>query len=321
MGKKTTLRPMGLKDLNKILSVALVIGEGAAECFRTGGVGELYQGSKESPARFRIKIMDFLHEDTLQNVLENIRRRYAVSAPLVDVLVLRGEDERSLEGLLAKEKRVAETFSLNKEGELMITRPGKPCIPNAPEKEIETMAQSSEMKMEVVYHDVTDILMKVSGRDDVFVHEIKGEEGQYVLDFKQMKYWKIGGLEPDMDDRLPAYSSFRDISFGACQYLLIAQESRADVLINCSMRWTDNKLVLEVSRPFKIGGDKLTTMYNFFLPAGRYLSSFWFNGVDTSGKSKILDNRAYLKTLRGRQWYHIFYSGKVEKEKFEPDGF
>lgn len=312
---------MGLKELDKILSVALVVGEGAAACFRTGGVGELYQGSKESPARFRIRIMDFLHEDTLQSVLEDIRRRYAVSAPLVDVLMLRGEDERSLEGLLAKEKRVAETFSLNKEGELMITRPGKPCIPNAPEKEIEPMAQSSEMKMEVVYHDVTDILMKVSGRDDVFVHETKGEEGQYVLDFKQMKYWKIGGLEPDMDDRLPAYSSFRDISFGACQYLLIAQESRADVLINCSMRWTDQKLVLEVSRPFKIGGGKVTTMYNFFLPTGRYLSSFWFNGVDTSGKSKTLDNRAYLKTLRGRQWYHIFYSGKVEKEKFEPDGF
>lgn len=40
MGKKTTLRPMGLKDLNKILSVALVVGEGAAACFRTGGVGE-----------------------------------------------------------------------------------------------------------------------------------------------------------------------------------------------------------------------------------------------------------------------------------------
>lgn len=312
---------MGVKDLDKILSVALVIGEGAAECFRTGGVGELYQGSKESPARFRIKIMDFLHEDTLQSVLEDIRRRYAVSAPLVDVLALRGEDERSLEGLLAKGKRVADTFSLNKEGELMVTRPGKPCIPNAAEKEIEPMSQSAGRKMEIVYHDVTDILMKVSGQEDVFVHEIKGEEGQYVLDFNQMRYWKIGGLEPERDEKLPAYSSFREISFGACQYLLIALGSRADVLINCSMRWTDYKLVLEVSRPFKIAGDKVTTMYNFFLPTGRYLSSLWFNGVDTSGKSKTLDNRAYLKTLRGRQWYHIFYSGKVEKERFEPDGF
>ena len=312
---------MGLKELDKILSVALVVGEGAAECFRTGGVGELYQGSKESPARFRIKIMDFLHEDTLQSVLGDVRRRYSVSAPLVDVLVLRGEDERSLEGLLAKEKRVTETFSLNKEGEIMFTIQGKPSIPNASDKEIEPLQESSGMKMLVVYHDVTDILMKVSGQDDVFVHEIKGEEGQYVLDFKQMRYWKIGGLEPDMDEKLPAYSSFREISFGACQYLLVAQESRADVLINCSMRWTDHKFVLEVSRPFKIGSGKVTTMYNFFLPTGRYLSSFWFNGVDTTGKSKTLDNRAYLKTLRGRQWYHIFYSGKVEKERFEPDGF
>ena len=45
MGKKVTLRPMGLKDLEKILSVAVVIGEGAEECFRAGGAGELYHVS------------------------------------------------------------------------------------------------------------------------------------------------------------------------------------------------------------------------------------------------------------------------------------
>ena len=321
MGKKTILRPMGLNDLDRIITVAVVTGEGAAECFRNGGVGELYQGSVESPARFRIKIMDFLHKDTMDSVVDDIRRRYAVSAPLVDVLALQGEDERSLEGLIAKGKRAAEKFFLNKEGEVTFSRQEKPCILNVYDKEIEPLPDPSGMKMEVVYHDVTDILMKVSGEDGVFVHEIKGVEGKWILDFKQMKYWKVGGLEPDMDEKMPAYSSFREISFGAGQYLLIAQESRADVLLNCSMRWTDYKLVLEVSRPFKVGNDKVTTMYNFFLPTGRYLSSFWFNGVDTSGKSKTMDNRAYLKTLRGRQWYHIFYSGKVEKERFEPDGF
>lgn len=321
MGKIETLRPMGLKELEKILSVAVVIGEGAEECFRTGGVGELYQGSKESPARFRIKIMDFLYEDVLESVLEDMRRRYAVSAPLVDFLVLRGDDERRLEGLLAKEKRVGETFSLNKEGELIFTKPGKPGIQNISREDCEPLQESSEMKYSVVYHDITDILMKVTGIEGVFIHEIKDEPDRFVLDFNNMKYYKLGGLEPDNDEKLPAYSSFRNISFGACQYLLIAQESRADVLINCSMRWTDYKLVLEVSRPFRIGNGKVTTMYNFFLPSGRYLSSFWFNGVDTTGKSKIMDNRAYVKTLHGRQWYHIHYNGKVERERFEPAGF
>lgn len=316
-----TLRPMGLKELERIFTVAVVTGEGVAECFKTGGVGELYQGSVESPARFRIKIMDFLHNDTLDSVVDDIRRKYAVSAPFVDVLVLRGDDERSLEGLIAKGKRIAEAFSLNKEGGVTVTRQGKPLILNGSDNEIEPIPDTSGMKMEPVYHDVTDILMKISGKEHLYVHEIKGEAGKYVLDFNQMKYWKIGGLEPDKNEKLPAYSSFRDISFGACQYLMIAEESRADVLIYCSMRWTDYKLVLEVSRPFFLGNDKVTTKYNFFLPSGRYLSSFWFNGVDTSGKSKTMDNRAYLKTLHGRQWYHIFYSGKVEKERFEPDGF
>lgn len=321
MAKKYTLRPLGPNDLDRIITVAVVTGEGAIESFRTGGVGELYQGSVESPARFRIKILDFLHEDILNRVTDDIRRRYAVSAPLVDVLVLRGEDERSLEGLIAKGKRVSETFSLNKEGGVTVTRQGKPVLLNASDDEIGSQQESSGMKMEIVYHDVADILMKASGKEHVFVHEIKGETGQYVLDFNQMKYWKVGGLEPDENEKLRAYSSFRDISFGAQQYLLIAEEARAEVLIYCSMRWADYKLVLEVSRPFFVGNDKVTTKYNFFLPTGRYLSSFWFNGVDTSGRSKTLDNRAYIKTLHGRQWYHIFYSGKVEKERFEPDGY
>lgn len=321
MGKKNTLRPFGLKDLERIISVAVVTGEGAVMCFQKAGVGGLYQGSIESPVRFRIKIMDFLHEDVMENVIEGIRRKYAVSAPLIDVLVLRDDDERLLEGLISKGRRAGETFFLNKEGEVRYVRPEKQSILNCRDTEEDIPDDCPDKEKELIYHDVTDILYSVKGKDGVFIHEIKGEPGQYLLDFDQMKYWKLGGLEPDENEKLPAYSSYRDISFGAKAFLLINQEARADVLLNCSMRWCDYKLILEVSRPFPVEYGKTTVMYNYFTPFGRYLSSFWFNGVDTKGKSKLMDNRAYVKTLRGRQWYHISYSGKVEKERFEPDGF
>lgn len=322
MGTPNTIRPMGTRDLDRIITVAVVIGQGAAAAFKSNGVCGLYQGTVDSPCKWRIKVLDFLSEETLEQYCEGVKNKYRISAPSIDVLILRGEDVTLYEGLVAKSLRVRANYVLTKNGNIR-PKQVRPLFRNAEavfnDNSVNEYAYSS-IKLTALYHDVTDIIYGVVGKEGVYVHEIKGEAARYYLDFNLLRYWKFGGVEPEPERTVPAYCEVRDISFGARAFLKVEQEARAEILLDCSVRWTDYRLVAEVGRKFVVDSGRITTMYNYFSLPSRMISPFWFNGVDTSGKSRLMDNRAYIKTLRGRQWYHIHYCGKVEKERFEPDG-
>lgn len=311
---------MTIKELDRIITVAVVIGEGAKREYEKSGVRGLYEGSVVAPSRWRIKVMDFLREEILVDYIEKLRTRLKVTAPDSDVIILRGDDVLLYEGLVTKTRRASERFEFGRNGLVRVKREGT-CIRNAEaafavnaEDDVPVLQQSA---VKVVYHDVTDILYEMNCKKGLYVHEIKGELDRYILDFNLMRYWKWGGVEPDPEQRIPGYSAVRDISFGARSFLKVAQETRAEILLDCTIRWTDYRLVYEVGRRFVTGAGKVTMMYNFYAVPARLISPFWFSGVDTSGKSKTLDNRAYVQTLRGRQWYHIKYSGTIQKEKFE----
>ena len=312
-----------VETLDRVITIVVVIGEGASEAFRTGGVRAILQGAMESPCRWRAKVMDFIREDVLERYVERMRERHCRNNQGMEVLVLRGDDALVYSGLLDKAERASKGFRITRSGMLRPVNEGT-SVRNA---RLQDDVFSDEVQqdgqpgcaesLETVYHDITDILYAVRGDSDQYVHEIKGEEVRWRLDFKRMRYWRDGGVEPAWDSMLPAYCEHRRMSFGAAAFLKVALEQRADILLDCSTMWTDPRLVLLVGRRFVFGPeDKVTTMYNFFAPSSGMLSPIWFNGFGT-GRNKVLDNTAYIRTERGRQWYRIHYNGKVEKDRLE----
>ncbi|MCQ2159737.1 MAG: hypothetical protein MJY97_01435 [Bacteroidales bacterium] len=61
---------MTIKELDQIITVAVVIGEGAKREYEKSGVRGLYEGSVVAPSRWRIKVMDFLREEVLKMHLQ-----------------------------------------------------------------------------------------------------------------------------------------------------------------------------------------------------------------------------------------------------------